>query len=226
MRQKVQNKETGLTRWENHCKWIWCWRGHVTASWMRLVRLLSCSNSRSSLACSSVESILPLSLRATVTGQQCHLVASWKLSSHEKNACVREQGTSLLNPEHTVTLWYNKNPSMLQNKKNQWPLKFFFFTFSSSYIRHNVQRDVPHPCMSVHSRQPKAHVPWEADGRDKALDTKAHLALRRSSSVTVELEQLTTIKQEKRSQETTRGCLALTICRACSFPDLSRCCAI
>lgn len=60
---------------------------------------------------------------------------------------------------------------------------------------------MPHPCMSAQSRQHKAHVPWEADGWGKALDTKAHLASRRS--ITVELEQLTTIKQEKHSRETT-----------------------
>ena len=115
---------------------------------------------------------------------------------------------------------------MLQNNKNQTPLKFSFFIFSSSYIRHHLRWDVPHPCVSTQSRQHKAHVPWETDGQGKALDIKAHLALRRSSSVMVALEQLTTIQQEKRSQETTRGCLALAVPWVCSFLDLSRCCAI
>lgn len=115
---------------------------------------------------------------------------------------------------------------MLQNKKNKTSLKFSFFIFSISYIRHNVQWAVPHPCLTAQSRQHRAPVPREAEGGGKALDTKAHLALRRSSSVMVESAQLTTTKQEKHSQETNRGCLALAIHWPCSFPYLSRCCAI
>lgn len=38
---------------------------------------------------------------------------------------------------------------------------------------------------------------WEADGEGKTLGTKAYLALRRSSILTVELEQVIAIQQEK-----------------------------
>lgn len=44
------------------------------------------------------------------------------------------------------------------------------------------------------STSPRA---WEADGEGKILGTKAYLALGRNSILTVELEQTTTIQQEK-----------------------------
>lgn len=55
---------------------------------------------------------------------------------------------------------------------------------------------MPHSCVSARSQQHKAYLPWEAVGWGKASDTNPHLALR-SSSLRVELEELTTAKQEK-----------------------------
>lgn len=80
-----------------------------------LVWLLCSSNSSSNLACSSIGAILSLSLRSTLTGQQCHLVASWNLFPHEKVACVGEQGvwlnsSFLLNPEHSCRVRMRHHP--------------------------------------------------------------------------------------------------------------------
>lgn len=80
--------------------------------------------------------------------------------------------------------------------KDETPPKSFVFVFSRCYTRHDLQWGVISlpECPELAAQSPRA---WEADGEGKTLGTKAYLALRRSSILTVELEQITTVQQEK-----------------------------
>lgn len=104
---------------------------------------------------------------ATSLPQQCHLVASWNLFSHEKVACIRGRGvwlnsSFLLNSEHSCRVRMRHHPNLLSS-------------FFPGVTQGMTSSGVLYPCLSAQSWQHKAHVPGKLMGKARLWAQKPTL---------------------------------------------------